>query len=451
MRKRSPPGARDSPCQPSQHLDSAADRAWDVLKREGVSYAAGADLDGDGVSDLLELRFGSDPRKPDTDGDGLTDRFEIRQGGPLHLPTKADSDGNGTGDAAEDADGDGLSAHGEQTAGAEPLTPDTDGDDLTDGAEVATHRTKPADTDTDGDGLDDGAEIRAGTDPLNPDTDGDGRPDGADVNTATVSEGAVTVALSGVGDLSDGLDVRPLGGELLDGAPGQVGAPVDLTLAENVKAGLRSAELTLRYDPAQAGGDESDLRVFVFDEERQWWEPAAAEQQVDAAANTVTVALEHFSIYAVFNIRNWNTTWTALGGSCAPRGGGGGGGGRCRRRVRARQLGVDDLERPAGAASHGVEELRRRAARRGPRHRGRLRQRRAPAPGAHQRQGAAQGRDRPDRLVRRDEHRRGGLGRADRARARQGRRPRAGADHDPAHRRRRLVQPAADDPAGTPA
>jgi hypothetical protein len=316
---------RGQPVAAVQHLDGAADRAWDVLEREGVSYAADADLDGDGVSDLLELRFRSDPRKADTDGDGLTDRFEIQQGGPWHLPNKADSDGDGTGDAAEDVDGDGLSAHGEQTAGTEPLTPDTDGDDLTDGAEVQTHGTKPADSDTDGDGLDDGAELRAGTNPLNPDTDGDGTPDGADVNTATVEEGGATVALTGVGDLAGGLDVRPLGGELFDGAPGQVGAPVDLALAENVRAGLRSAELTLSYDPAQAAGDESDLRVFVFDEERQWWQPAAAEQQVDAAANTVTVTLEHFSIYAVFNIRNWNTTWTALGGSCTPRGGGGGG------------------------------------------------------------------------------------------------------------------------------
>jgi uncharacterized protein YegL len=316
---------RGQPVAAIEHLEGAADRAWDVLERAGVSYAAGADLDGDGVSDLIEFRFRSDPRKADTDGDGLTDRFEIRVGGPWHLPSSADSDGDGTGDAAEDTDADGLTAHGEQTAGSEPLVPDTDGDDLADGAEVQTHRTKPADADTDDDGLDDGAEVRAGTDPLSADSDGDGTGDGADVNTATVRDGDAVVALTGVGDLAGGLDVRPLGGELFEGAPGQAGPAVDLTLADGVKAGLRSAELTLSYDPARAGGDEGDLRVFVFDEVRQWWKPAAAEQQVDATANTVTVELEHFSIYAIFNIRNWNETWTALGGSCTPRDGGGGG------------------------------------------------------------------------------------------------------------------------------
>lgn len=37
----------------------------------------GPDLDGDGLSDLQEIRFGSDPTKPDTDGDGFTDKQEF--------------------------------------------------------------------------------------------------------------------------------------------------------------------------------------------------------------------------------------------------------------------------------------------------------------------------------------------------------------------------------------
>ena len=45
------------------------------------------------------------------------------------------------------------------------------------------------------------------------------------------------------------------------------------------------------------------------------------QQTVDTEANTVTATVDHFSIYAVFNIRNWQQTWTALGGSCDPRGG----------------------------------------------------------------------------------------------------------------------------------
>ena len=60
--------------------------------------------------------------------------------------------------------------------------PDTDGDGLSDGAEVNVYGTDPLDPDDDGDGLSDGAEVNVyGTDPLDPDSDGDGFSDGDEV------------------------------------------------------------------------------------------------------------------------------------------------------------------------------------------------------------------------------------------------------------------------------
>jgi len=307
------------------HFRQAVDRAFDVLDRHGVSYDPSADRDGDGVPDILELRAQGDPRLADTDGDGLGDAFEILHGGPWHLVHDADSDDDGTGDAREDADGDGLDAAGEQVAGSDPLVPDTDADDLSDGAEATTHGTRADRADTDGDGLDDGAELRAGTNPLDPDTDGDGIPDGEDVNTATVSTGGVEVALTGVGDLGGALEVRSLAGHpLVSGAPGQVGPAFELELDPAAAGGLESATLELPYDPDALEGDEADVRVFVFDEERQWWAPAGDGQVVDEEANTARTTVPHFSIFAVFDIRNWDAEWTALGGSCKSRGGGGG-------------------------------------------------------------------------------------------------------------------------------
>ncbi|HET6551149.1 MAG TPA: hypothetical protein VFG79_21970, partial [Solirubrobacter sp.] len=153
---------------------TAVERAWDVLDRYDVSYATDADEDGDGVPDVLELRAGADPRKADTDADGLKDRWEILSGMPYHMPDAADTDGNGTKDGAEDIDGDGLEALGEQREGTKPFEPDSDGDRLRDGPEVDAHHTNPLKADTDGDGLDDAAEVRAGTNPLQADSDGDG-------------------------------------------------------------------------------------------------------------------------------------------------------------------------------------------------------------------------------------------------------------------------------------
>jgi hypothetical protein len=318
---------KGEPVSAVQHFAQAVDRGFDVLGSYGLGYGGSADRDGDGVPDVLELRAGSDPRRADTDRDGLTDRFEILVAQLAHHPAKADTDGDGITDPLEDLDGDGLSAAAEQLAAADPLAPDTDGDDLRDGAEIQTHGTSATKADTDGDGLDDGAELRAGTDPLDQDSDDDGILDGADTTTQTIASGDVQVAVTGVGDLSGALEITSLAGDgQLSNAPGQAGPAYDLSLPEGT-AGFGSAAITIRYDEARAGGDEADLRLFWLDEETGFWQPAAATQAIDTAANTVTATVEHFSIYAIFNVRNWNATLTALAGTCEPGTGGGGGGG----------------------------------------------------------------------------------------------------------------------------
>ncbi len=58
---------------------------------------------------------------------------------------------------------------------------DTDGDGLTDIAEMEVYGTDPMNADTDGDGLSDSQELALGTDPTNPDTDGDQVWDGEEV------------------------------------------------------------------------------------------------------------------------------------------------------------------------------------------------------------------------------------------------------------------------------
>ena len=95
---------------------------------------------------------GSSPLLPDTDGDGLPDGTEVALG--LH-PGLADTDRDGLPDAWELA------------AGLDPL--DRTGDDGGSG-------------DPDGDGLSNAGERSAGTDPFLADTDGDGVPDGFTLN-----------------------------------------------------------------------------------------------------------------------------------------------------------------------------------------------------------------------------------------------------------------------------
>jgi hypothetical protein len=143
------------------------------------------DSDEDGLSDAQEVELGTDPANPDTDEDGLFDAAEVAAGTD---PTLYDSDGDGFGDNAEVANGtDPL-----DPASVPPGEPtiDTDGDLLTD-AQEAELGTNPELADSDGDGLTDFAEVgfepgsATGTDPNLFDTDGDEVGDGDEVTNDT--------------------------------------------------------------------------------------------------------------------------------------------------------------------------------------------------------------------------------------------------------------------------
>ena len=82
-----------------------------------------------------------------------------------------DFDGDGDPDATDpDDDNDGLDDIDESGYGTDPFDPDYDDDGLSDGDEVYVHDTDPCVRDTDGDGYDDGREIRSGTDPKDADS-----------------------------------------------------------------------------------------------------------------------------------------------------------------------------------------------------------------------------------------------------------------------------------------
>jgi hypothetical protein len=100
--------------------------------------------------------------------------------------TTDDSDGDGTPDASDlDDDGDGLSDLDEVVYGTNFLVQDSDGDSLSDGDEVHVYLTIPTEADSDGDGLQDDLELAIGTDPLRYDTDGDGYSDGEEYDLGT--------------------------------------------------------------------------------------------------------------------------------------------------------------------------------------------------------------------------------------------------------------------------
>lgn len=151
-----------------------------------------ADSDSDGLPDGVEVKLGTDITKEDTDGDGLSDYFEVIS--TWTDPLSIDTDGNGIGDEKEDFDKDGLNNLEEAKFKTNPYIGDTDKDGLSDSEEVKKYNTNPIIDDTDGDGVSDGKEIEIGTNPLVAETSFEISEKFADEDTVSVS---VKTTLSG--------------------------------------------------------------------------------------------------------------------------------------------------------------------------------------------------------------------------------------------------------------
>lgn len=151
-----------------------------------------ADSDNDGLTDGDEVNnYQTDPLSVDSDSDGLTDYLEVVTYESDPLSEDSDSDGMpdqweilnqlaiNENDAQIDSDTDGLVNIDEFDYGTDPNEPDSDNDELLDGAEVHTYSTSPINRDSDADRMTDGWEVENLLDPLDnsdaiTDIDGDG-------------------------------------------------------------------------------------------------------------------------------------------------------------------------------------------------------------------------------------------------------------------------------------
>ena len=99
---------------------------------------------------------------------------------------------------------------------------DSDGDGLSDGAEILLYRTDPDNPDSDGDGLSDYDEvITLGTNPNNPDSDGDGLPDAWEV------QHGLDPLDDGSGNINNGPEGDPDGDGFSNSLELELGSPPD--------------------------------------------------------------------------------------------------------------------------------------------------------------------------------------------------------------------------------
>ena len=154
---------KDKECKEKFDFNNTAISEDTIIYGRWLNISDTTDTDKDGLTDPFEEFYGTDKTKADTDGDELSDYVEITVLG--YDPLKEDSDNDGTKDGAEDADGDGLTNIEEVKNGTDPAAADTDNDGLSD-KEEKTYNTDSNKADTDGDGVSDGKEVELGTDPI---------------------------------------------------------------------------------------------------------------------------------------------------------------------------------------------------------------------------------------------------------------------------------------------
>lgn len=145
-------------------LSNGAIETMSAVEYENMLYSMDQELDsdGDGLVDVIELVYGSDPYNSDTDGDGVNDYVEF-------CVTLTDFL---TPDGEIDSDNDGLTNAEEMLYNTNPIDPDTDGDGLSDYDEIMYYHTDPRAIDTDGDSILDGIEAELGLNPLSATSDG---------------------------------------------------------------------------------------------------------------------------------------------------------------------------------------------------------------------------------------------------------------------------------------
>ena len=149
-----------------------------------VSNPPGNDCDSDGATDMEEYQNRSLVNVADTDGDGVSDGAEIHRAAGATDPANPDSDGDNLSDGVETGTGTYIST---SDTGTNPLSRDSDGDTITDPFELSyigclDPNVNDAGADCDNDGLSNLAELENRTFPTDPDSDDDTLTDGTEVN-----------------------------------------------------------------------------------------------------------------------------------------------------------------------------------------------------------------------------------------------------------------------------
>ena len=258
--------------------------------------------------------MGLDKTKSDTDGDGISDYDEviITKTDPL----KYDSVKEGISDADIDSDNDGLTNIEEISYSTNPLMADSDEDGLNDYDEIKICLTVATLEDSDGDGLNDGDEIILGFNPNLPDTDGNGIIDSEEyveqvVDTKQFDEYLYTdniaeptvLSVCAKGNVNRNISVTEYNGYLKGEEREYVGKAVEIS-DSNMKSGKLEFKLDDLYSVNSYNiGDTTTNGLVICYNDGSNTEPLDTVYNNDS--KTLTADISKDGIYFILNVIEW--------------------------------------------------------------------------------------------------------------------------------------------------
>ena len=295
-----------------------------IIKYESGEYNVEfIDTDNDGLQDIYEIRIDTDINNIDTDEDGLTDYEEFYT--TSTDPLVYDSYNKSVSDAYADCDEDGINNINELVYSTDPLLEDTDMDDLTDYDELFVYNTNPLVADTDNDGIDDGSEIKLGLNPNNEATNG--TPDGKYAISQSISSDtellssinteespySLSIDIKTNGDAEKEFDISTGGYCTIIENDAMIGCGVDISISDS----CNPEEIVLKYDIKEEYIENSlniyseleefkglkRLNIFRFDEELNMLLPV--ETEFDTANNTIYTKTDKLGTYCIMDMEIW--------------------------------------------------------------------------------------------------------------------------------------------------
>ncbi len=280
-----------------------------VVTKTEESYSVDfLDSDEDGLPDIYEIIIGTDVNNSDTDEDGLTDYQEVYITGTN--PMKYDSVTDGISDADADSDGDGISNVDEINYGTNPQLSDTDEDGLSDYDEIYVYGTDPLIADTDGDTLTDSDEIALGLNPLLSDSYNDGINDSERKLAQTISYTEsdndlpieeVNISFDGTGYINSTTSIETDDTNVfVSNLLSIIGKPFRF---ESISV-FDEATISFVVDKTAANVQSiNELGVVWYDE--AFHQFRMLECNYDENLSTIITKVPHFSIYCVVNREEW--------------------------------------------------------------------------------------------------------------------------------------------------